>query len=113
VMDQGNPHHAKALHHDLQVVKKHVEVFWLPHDSPGLNLIEILWRHLKRSRMANALFRSFRQFATHLDDLLSDFAMQPDLTLRIVTPNCRVANRKHLLLGTQLTGRSETGRPTG
>jgi hypothetical protein len=100
VMDQGNPHHAKAIHHDLQVVKEHVEVFWLPHYSPELNLIEILWRHLKRSRMANMLFRSFRRFATHLDELLSDFAMQPDLTLRLITPNCRMANRKNLLLGT-------------
>jgi len=100
VMDQGNPHHAKAIHHDLQDAKEHVEVFWLPHYSPELNLIEILWRHLKRSRMANVLFRSFRQFRTHLDELLSDFAMQPDLTLRIATPNCRAANRKNLMLGT-------------
>jgi putative transposase len=100
VMDQGNPHHAKAVHHDLQNVQEHVEVFWLPHYSPELNLIEILWRHLKRSRMANVLFKSVRQFETHLNDLLRDFALHPDLTLRIVTPNCRAANRKKLLLGT-------------
>lgn len=100
VMDQGNPHHAKAVHHDLQVVKEHIEAFWLPHYSPELNLIEILWRHLKRSRMANVLFSSFRQFRTHLDELLNDFAMRPDLGLRIVTPTCRAANRRHLMLGT-------------
>lgn len=100
VMDQGNPHHAKAIHHDLQDVKEHVEAFWLPHYSPELNLIEILWRHLKRSRMANALFKSFRAFKKHLDDVLNDFALQTDLTLRIISPNCRVANRRKLLLGT-------------
>ena len=100
VMDQGNPHHAKAIHHDLQDVKEHVEVFWLSHYSPELNLIEILWRHLKRTRMANVLFRSFRQLRTHLDELLSDFAVKPDLSLQIVTPNCQMANRKNLMLGT-------------
>jgi len=65
VMDQGCPHHAKALKNDLQLAKEHMQVFWLPHYSPELNLIERLWRHLKRSRLANVLFRTFPQFLGH------------------------------------------------
>lgn len=84
VMDQGNPHHAKALHNDLQLVKEHVQVFWLPHYCPELNLIERLWKHLKRSRMANVLFRTFKQFLRHVAAILADFALHPDITLSIV-----------------------------
>lgn len=94
VLDQGKPHHAKAFHRDLQNVKEHVEVFWLPHYCPDLNLIERLWKHLKNSRMANVLFRRFRSFAAHLHQALDDFAQHPDLTLSLVVPNCRVAIRK-------------------
>lgn len=100
VMDQGNPHHAKALHRDLELFKDHVEVFWLPHYSPDLNLIERLWKHLKESRVANVLFRSFRQFVRHIEHILQQFAQSPDLTFGIleVDPNQRI--RKQLLVGT-------------
>ena len=86
VMDQGCPHHAKALKNDLQLAKEHVQVFWLPHYSPELNLIERLWRHLKRSRLANVLFRTFAQFLGHVTAVLADFALHPDITLSIVAP---------------------------
>lgn len=94
VMDQGNPHHAKALHNDLHLVKEHVRVFWLPHYSPELNLIERLWRHLKRSRLANILFRTFPQFLRHVAAVLADFALHPDITLSIVAPYGRQPIRK-------------------
>jgi putative transposase len=100
VLDRGNPHHAKAIQHDLENVKTQVTVFWLPTYSPELNLIEILWRHLKRSRLANVLFRSGRQFQAHVEQLLRHFATQPDLALRIVTPQGRAANRRNLLRAT-------------
>ncbi len=97
VMDQGNPHHAKSIQNDLQVVKEHVEVFWLPHYCPELNLIERLWKHVKGSRIANVLFASFKHFTSRLHEVLSDFAEQPDITLGIATPNCRLPNRKILV----------------
>lgn len=100
VIDQGKPHHAKAFHKDLQDVREHVEVFWLPHYSPELNLIERLWKHLKQTRMANHLFRRFRNFREHLDKVLNDFAHRPDITLKIATPNCHRAIRRQLLVAT-------------
>ena len=100
VMDQGNPHHAKALERYLQDVKEHIQVFWLPHYSPELNLIEPLWKHIKGSRMADVLFPSFRQFSRHLLTALAHFALHPDFTLSVVTAKCHKTIRKNLLVAT-------------
>jgi hypothetical protein len=100
VMDQGNPHHAQALRDDLRTVQEHVEVFWLPHYCPELNLIERLWKHVKGSRMSNVLFASFRHFTQRLHAVLNDFAAEPDTTLGIAAPTCRLPNRRNLLAAT-------------
>lgn len=100
VMDQGNPHHAKVIQYDLQLVKERIEAFPLPHYSPELNLIEILWRHLKRSRMANVPFRSYREFRQQLEQRLLDFAHYPDLTIGVITPKAHRAIRENLMLAT-------------
>lgn len=100
VMDQGNPHHAKALERYLQYVKEHIEPFWLPHYCPELNLIEPLWKHIKGSRMADVLFPSFKQFSRHLLTALSHFALHPDFTLSVVTAQCHKPIRKNLLVAT-------------
>jgi len=96
VMDSGNPHHAKVVRDDLQNVRAHVMAFWLPHYSPELNLIEILWRHLKRAKMANVLFSSHQQFTGYLIAALEDFAHRPDLTLKLLQPSRTIPNRKQL-----------------
>ncbi len=100
VMDQGNPHHARSLQQYLSDVKEHIEAFWLPHYSPELNLIERLWKHLKRSRMANVLFPSFKRFMEHLTAALADFVSYPDFALSVATPNCQKISRKKLLVAT-------------
>jgi transposase len=94
VLDRGNPNHARSLHRDPEAAKEWVDVFWLPHYCRNLNLIERLWRHIKDSRMANALSPSFRQFARHVEDALDDFAKHPDLTLTIVARKRRDDIRK-------------------
>jgi transposase len=98
VMDQGNPHHAKALLNDLHLVTEHVRVFWLPHYSPELNLIGRLWKHLKRSRLATVLFRRVPQFLGHVAAVLTDFALHPDLTLSIVARQGHERIRKKKLV---------------
>jgi len=97
VLDRGNPNHAHALHRDLELAKPHIEVFWLPKYCWNLNLIERLWKHLKGSRVANVLFRSFRQFTRHVQAALNDFAKHPDLTLSIITRRNRERIRKNLV----------------
>ena len=100
VMDRGSPHHAESLTRYLNDVKEHLEVFWLPHYSPELNLIERLWKHLKASRMANVLWPSFRAFTSHLDAALTDFALHPDFVLSVTASPRQTVNRKNILVST-------------
>lgn len=66
VCDNGRFHHTKAVHQWLEANQPRIEIFWLPPYSPSLNLIERLWGHLKRTVLANVLFRN-------LDDLEAAF----------------------------------------
>jgi transposase len=96
VLDRGNPHHAAVVHHDLNQARPHVQVLWLPHYSPELNLIERLWRHLKRSRLANVLFAGFDDLWDHTHTILREFAADPDLTLGVVQSNPAAKTRRNL-----------------
>ena len=97
VLDRGNPHHARALHRDLELAEPHIEVLWLPNYCWNLNLIERLWKHLKGSRIANVLFGSYQQFVAHVEAALEDFAQHPDLTLSIAARTPRTNMRKNLV----------------
>jgi transposase len=66
VCDNGRFHHTKAVEKWLAEHRDVLEVFWLPPYCPSLNLIERLWGHLKRTVLANVLFRT-------LDDLVAAF----------------------------------------
>ena len=98
VLDRGNPNHAHALHRDLEMAKPYIEVLWLPQYCWNLNLIERLWKHIKGTRIANVLFRSYRQFVQQVEAALEDFARHPDLTWSVVSRKARISIRKHLLV---------------
>jgi len=66
VCDNGRFHWTHAVQQWLTAHRQQVEVYWLPPYSPSLNLIERLWGHLKRTVLANVLFRT-------LDDLAAAF----------------------------------------
>lgn len=100
VLDKGNPNHAHALHRDLDMAKPYIEAFWLPNYCWNLNLIERLWKHLKATRIANVLFRSYRQFVRQVEAALKDFAQHPDLTFSIVTRSPQMNIRKNLVAHT-------------
>jgi transposase len=57
VCDNGRFHTTKAVQAWLEANKDKVEIYWLPPYSPSLNLIERLWGHLKRTVLANVLFK--------------------------------------------------------
>jgi len=100
VLDKGKPNHAHALHRDLEMAGPHVEVVWLPRYCWNLDLIERLWKHIKATRVANVLFRSYRQLVRHVDVALADFAEHPDLTLSVATRRPRADIRKNLVANT-------------
>jgi transposase len=64
VCDNGRFHTTKAVQAWLEANKDKVEIYWLPPYSPSLNLIERLWGHLKRTALANVLFKE-------MDDLVA------------------------------------------
>jgi putative transposase len=66
VCDNGRFHTTKAVQQWLVEHRHEIEIYWLPPYSPSLNLIERLWGHLKRTVLANVLYRD-------LDDLVAAF----------------------------------------
>ena len=66
VCDNGRFHHTKAVAAWLAAHRDRIEVYWLPPYCPSLNLIERLWGHIKRTVLANVLYRT-------LDDLVWAF----------------------------------------
>lgn len=73
VWDNAQTHLAKRLQAYMNQpdVKRWIKVFWLSTYSPDLNDIERLWRHLKRTGVANHLFGSPDEFRAHLLKLLA------------------------------------------
>jgi transposase len=73
VWDNSRTHTAKRLqaYLDQPEVKRWLKIVWLSTYSPDLNDIERLWRHLKRTGVANYLFHSFEDFRTHLLKVLA------------------------------------------
>ena len=66
VCDNGRFHHTQAVREWLEAHRDQITIFWLPPYCPSLNLIERLWGHLKRTVLANVLFKT-------LDDLVAAF----------------------------------------
>lgn len=58
VCDNGRFHHTQAVYEWLAAHRDQIEIYWLPPYCPSLNLIERLWGHLKRTVLANILFRN-------------------------------------------------------
>jgi transposase len=73
VCDNGRFHTTKAVKAWLEANKDKVEIYWLPPYSPSLNLIERLWGHLKRTVLANVLFKDMADLVASakrgLDDI--------------------------------------------
>ncbi len=68
VCDNGRFHHTRAVRAWLDTHRDQITLFWLPPYCPSLNLIERLWGHLKRTVLANVLFKT-------LDDLVAAFRL--------------------------------------
>ena len=66
VCDNGRFHWTRAVQDGLAAHADKISVFWLPPYCPSLNLIERLWGHLKRTVLANVLFK-------RLDELVAAF----------------------------------------
>lgn len=66
VCDNGRFHHTKAVQEWLRAHRDQITIFWLPPYCPSLNLIERLWGHLKRTVLANVLFKNLEDLVAAL-----------------------------------------------
>lgn len=66
VCDNARFHDTQAVRAFLDEHADRLTIFWLPPYCPNLNLIERLWGHLKRTVLANVLFKT-------MDDLVAAF----------------------------------------
>lgn len=58
VCDNARYHHTKAVRAFMTAHADRLTIEWLPPYCPSLNLIERLWGHLKRTVLANVLFKT-------------------------------------------------------
>lgn len=63
ILDNARVHHAKALQLFLQEVQGALELIYLPSYSPDLNVIERLWRLLRKEVTHNMYFPTFEEFS--------------------------------------------------
>ena len=68
IMDGAGGHKSKGL-----IVPEHIEIIYLPPDSPELNPLERLWLHIKSPVLRNKLYESLggirRAIYVNLSDL--------------------------------------------
>ncbi len=93
VWDNSRAHKAKGLqaYLDQPEVQKWLNIFWPSTHSPDLNDIERLWRHLKRTGVANHLFRNAAEFKVHLLNLLARVNRHADKITGIVFRTAKAA----------------------
>src|SRR5512135_328635 len=51
-----------------------IELLYLPGDSPHLNLIERLWRFVRKQSLDSTYYEDFEQFRTAIDGCLDDLS---------------------------------------
>lgn len=87
VVDNFRIHTSKKT---LEFLKKYADqliLFRLPTYSPWLNLIERLWKHLRRKVTHNHLFHSIAQLVQAVRTFLNALNHSPTLTLAIIGAN--------------------------
>ena len=77
VMDQALIHTNKRIENKLlEWETKGIHIFWLPTDSPQLDLIEILWRFMKYEWIELSAYESLGKLASHIEKVLKGFGKE-------------------------------------
>ena len=77
VMDQASIHTSKSIENKLlERETKGIYIFWLPTDSPQLNLIEILWRFMKYDWIELNAYESLDKLAAYIEKVLKGFGKE-------------------------------------
>jgi len=84
VVDNFRIHQSKKTLEFLKKYAAQLLLFALPTYSPWLNLIERLWKHLRRKVTHNYLFKSISQLVKVVCSFLDTLNQTPNLTLSII-----------------------------
>lgn len=84
VVDNYRIHHSQKTLEFLKQYADQLMLFALPTYSPWLNLIERLWKHLRRKVTHNHLFETVAQLLKAVDSFLSSLNRSPQRTLSII-----------------------------
>ena len=84
VVDNFIIHHSRKTRQFLQQYAGQLALFALPTYSPWLNLIELLWKHLRRKVTHNHLFQTIAQLVKAVCAFLRSLNRSPQLTLQII-----------------------------
>ena len=76
-----------------------IELLFLPSYSPNLNLIELLWKFIKKECLYAKHFSSFAEFRTTIEDCLSQLATTHKPQLKtLMTHNFQTFNNRSILV---------------
>lgn len=84
VVDNFIIHHSKKTTKFLEQYSDQLILFALPTYSPWLNVIELLWKHLRRKVTHNHLFENISQLVQAVSSFLKSLNRKPQHTLRII-----------------------------
>jgi transposase len=84
VVDNFIIHHSRKSQKFLENYADQLEPFALPTYSPWLNLIELLWKHLRRKVTHNHLFQTILQLVEAVRNFLETMNQTPKLTLSVI-----------------------------
>jgi transposase len=84
VVDNFRIHHSQKTMEFLEQYADQLVLFALPTYSPWLNLIELLWKHLRRKVTHNHLFETISQLVQAVCSFLQSLNRTPQRTLSII-----------------------------
>jgi putative transposase len=84
VVDNFIIHHSRQTQEFLEKYADRLLLFMLPTYSPWLNLIEPLWKHLRRKVTHNHLFASITELVKAICSFLDTLNATPQLTLSVI-----------------------------
>ena len=86
IMDNARYQHCELVRSQAAILD--IELLYLPADSPNLNLIERLWKLVKKRCLTNHYYSTFADFRQAIDQCLDDLASHPsDQLLSLLSLN--------------------------
>jgi putative transposase len=84
VIDNFIIHRSKKTQAVLEKYADRIEIVPLPTYSPKLNIIELLWKYLRRKVTHNHLFKTIDNLLEAVLDFLKSLSQKPELVLSVV-----------------------------